>query len=78
MSFVPFPWWTSQSTIITRASPRDVKCVPRRHGYVVEQAEAHRARGQRMVTGRPVGAEPARRRAVEQQVDERHSAASGV
>ena len=23
MSFVPLPWWTSQSTIITRSSPSE-------------------------------------------------------
>ena len=44
MSLVPLPWWTSQSRIITRSSPRRVERVARRDRDVVEQAEAHRPR----------------------------------
>ena len=61
MSFVPLPWWTSQSTIITRSRPERIERMPRRDRDVVEQAEAHRSRRQRVVAGRPVGAEAARR-----------------
>ena len=51
MSCVPLPWWTSQSTISTRAAPGP----PRRLGRdrrVVEQAEPHRAVGHGVVAGR--------------------------
>ena len=57
MSLVPLPWWTSQSRIITRSSPRRIDRVARRDGDVVEQAEAHRAGRQRVVAGRAVRAE---------------------
>ena len=42
-----------------------IERMPRRERDVVEQAEPHRARRQRVVTGRTVGAERAWRRAVE-------------
>ena len=49
MSWVPLPWWTSQSTIATR-SP--LGQLPRRNGNVVEQAESHRLIELGMVTRR--------------------------
>ena len=46
---VPFPWWTSKSTIATRSSPSFGLRVPRGDRDVVEQAEAHRPIGERVV-----------------------------
>ena len=44
MSFVPLPWWTSQSRTSTRSSAVGVERVPRGDRDVVEQAEPHRPR----------------------------------
>ena len=56
-----------------------IERAPRGHRDVVEQAEAHRARGQRVVARRPVqrGAE-ARAVAAQQRVDQRHRPARRV
>ena len=59
MSCVPLPWWTSQSRIATRAEPELALGEPRRHGDVVEEAEAHRPVGQGMVARRPPEGEAA-------------------
>ena len=58
--------------------PTRVERVLRRERDVVEQAEAHRARRQRVMSRRAMGAERVRRRAVEQQVDHPHRPAGGM
>ena len=53
MSCVPLPWWTSQSRIATRSSPSSACACARGDRDVVEEAEAHRPVGGRVVPGRP-------------------------
>ena len=78
MSLVPLPWCTSQSRISTRSRPRTRSAWRGRDGHVVEQAEPHRPRRQRMVPRRPVAAEHRVGAAVEQQVDQLDGATGGV
>ena len=52
ISFVPLPWWTSQSRISTRSTPCARRRVARRDRRVAEEAEAHRAVGLGVVAGR--------------------------
>ena len=62
---VPLPWWTSKSTIATRSRPSS-RCATRAAiGDVVEEAEAHRAFGQRVVAGRPDEREAAAERSLD-------------
>ena len=49
---MPLPWWTSQSTIATRSEPERDLGVARGDRGVVEEAEAHRPAGERVVAGR--------------------------
>ena len=51
---------------------------PRRDGHVAEEAESHRARRLRVVTGRPERAHAEVRLPSEQRIHERAGAAGGV
>ncbi len=78
MSLVPLPWWTSQSTIITRSRPCAVQRMARRDRPRVEEAEPHRAVDGRVMAGRPVRAEPVDGAPVEQPLDQLDRAPGGV
>ena len=78
MSLVPLPWWTSQSTIITRSTAVRRRRAPRRDRDVVEEAEPHRARRLGVVAGRAQRAHAGRRLAAQQRVDQRDRTAGGV
>ena len=77
MSFVPLPWWTSQSTISTRDSAVRGRRPPRRDRGVAEEAEPHRARRLRVMPGRAQRAHAHVGLATQQRVDERDRAARG-
>ena len=78
MSLVPLPWCTSQSRIITRSSPHASSAYRAATATLLNRQKPIARAGSGVMAGRPVGAEPARRRAVEQQVDHLDRAAGGV
>jgi len=78
MSFVPFPWWTSQSTIITRSTAGNDRACRAATAMLLNRQKPHRTRGERVVAGwrcalNPDGADPSTR-----PVDQPDRAAGGV
>src|SRR3954452_7439276 len=78
MSFVPLPWCTSQSSTNTRSRPSASSACRAATATLLKKQNPIATRGPGGGSGRPQPAEPPRRLATDERLDERHRAAGGV